>query len=59
MLVGLACFFAGHMWEETADLLHFFCDKDFKQELGRKVMKTGAAAFVAGLGLGYVLVKWH
>ena len=47
------------MWEETAHVLHFFCDKDFKQEMGEKVMKAGAATFLAGLGLGYLLMKWH
>jgi hypothetical protein len=38
----------GHMWEETAELLHFF-GKDVDENRGFKVMIAGLVLLLAGL----------
>lgn len=48
---AIACL-AGHVWEKTAELLHFF-GKEVNEDLGFKVMMAGLAAMFAGFGLVY------
>lgn len=52
-LCGGVTFFVGHLWEETAHLVHFFFDRDLNEHLGEKVKIAGATSFLAGLGLLY------
>jgi hypothetical protein len=40
----------GHMWQETAELLHFF-GKEVNENRGFKVMIVGIVLLLAGIGL--------
>ncbi len=52
ILGGAIAGLGGHLWEETAKLLHFF-GKEANENLGFKVMIAGLAAMLVGFGLVY------
>lgn len=53
IVVGTVAALAGHLWEKTAELLHFF-GKEMNENTGVRIMLGGIVAVLSGFGIFFL-----